>query len=73
MPEQPLTTAQKNKIERDALIYQIEQRKLTTSNPEGLVSAFQENEVSATERFKGQKVTVAGAVKSIGLDVLGSP
>ena len=55
---------------RGALVAEIEGRKHQTSNPEGLVQAFESNEVRATQDFKDKSVTVAGAVEKVGLDIL---
>ena len=56
--------------ERGALVAEIEGRKHQTSNPEGLVQAFERNEVRVTQDFEDKSLTVAGAVEKVGLDIL---
>ena len=68
--EQAVHERDAREAERGALVAEIEGRKHQTSNPEGLVQAFERNEVRATQDFKDKSLTVAGAVEKVGLDIL---
>jgi len=74
-PTQPppvvLTAAQQREIHRQQLTSQIEELKQSASTAQALVSAFEANEVRATDRFKGRQVIVTGRVQRIRLDVAG--
>lgn len=59
--------------EVNSLTAKIERMKQGLSNPEGLVAAFEANEVNATERLKGKTVLLTGTIEKIGLDVLNNP
>ena len=56
-----------------SLTDRIERMKHSLSNPQGLVQAFEDNEVQATDRFKGKRLLIAGTVEKIGLDILSHP
>ena len=53
--------------ERGALVAEIEGRKHQTSNPEGLVQAFERNEVRVTQDLKDKSLTVAGTIREGGV------
>ena len=68
--EQAVHERDAREAERGVLVAEIEGRKHQTSNPEGLVQAFERNEVRATQDFKDKSLTVAGAVEKVGLNIL---
>lgn len=49
------------------------EREKTTISPNSLINAYNANELSADESFKGKRFHVEGYVDNIGKDILGNP
>ena len=65
-----LTPAQKDSIEKVERLAAIEERKNQTITAGDIVSAYEANEVSADENYKGKKFYVEGYIENIGKDIL---